>query len=70
MRTKPTTFELFKKQHSRTLHTRKFPTRCGTCKVIARLEAAEDVIAGFASAVVRPEELHRRVQVWLKSKAQ
>lgn len=31
----------FIKKHKGTIHTREFPTRCGTCRFIARFEATE-----------------------------
>lgn len=31
----------FIKRHKGTIHTKEFPTRCGTCRFIARFEATE-----------------------------
>jgi hypothetical protein len=36
--------EAFIKKHKGTIHTREFPTRCGTCRFIERFKAAENVI--------------------------
>ena len=33
---------IFIKRHKGAIHTREFPTRCGTCRFIARFEAAEN----------------------------
>jgi hypothetical protein len=34
----------FIKKHKGTIHTREFPTRCGMCRVFARLAAAEKAL--------------------------
>jgi len=34
----------FIKRHKGSIHTREFPTRCGTCRFIARFEAAENIL--------------------------
>jgi hypothetical protein len=34
----------FIKQHKGTIHTREFPSRCGTCRFISRFEAAEKIV--------------------------
>lgn len=39
----------FIKQHKGTIHTREFPTRCGTCRFIARFEAAEVIAKHIAN---------------------
>jgi hypothetical protein len=34
---------VFIKKHKGTIHTREFPTRCSTCRFIARFQAAEEI---------------------------
>jgi hypothetical protein len=36
--------EAFIRRHNETIHTREFPSRCGTCRLFARLKAAEKAV--------------------------
>lgn len=37
-------FKQLKERHAKTIHTMEMPTRCGICRLFARLGAAEKIV--------------------------